>query len=392
MIEWRQGRSAIAGAALLSLALTVGYGLWGEPLWDFATRCDGRDTFTYYYAAKAALAGLNPYDSEGLQAVFGRVVFWVYTPAGLIPFAPLALLPPVLALLAFNLAKAAALVGLALVWRRLFPAWRGAISFWLVVAIAMNATLLQDLCSGNIAVFETLALWSAVLCCRGGKFALAALLLGIMAAVKPIWIVLLPLPLLFGWRDRPAWRAVAASIAVVAGALLLWLAIDPSSMRDWLRNIWLVLPIRYNAMALGKDLRLGLGGSPDLALWRRPEVALYLAWCGAVGVLLWRRRRAAFGDPLRGMLLLVLAFLSVSLANLSYSWLIGVPAIYAALLCAAWPLRVALLAAALAPGPLLGWVLPYRDIAMVALVAAMLGFVALALQTPHRDSSVQTTG
>ncbi len=392
MIEWRQGRGAIAAVALLSLALTIGYGLWGEPLWRFATRCDARDTFTYYFAAKAALAGANPYDSEALRAVFGRTVWWVYTPAGLIPFAALALLPPGLAVLAFNLAKAVALVGLVAVWRRLFPLWRDAISLWLVLAIAMNATLLQDLCSGNVAVFEALALWSAVLCCRGGRYGLAALLLGIAAAIKPIWILFLPLPLLFGWRDRAAWRAAGAAIALVGGGLLLWLAIEPSAVRDWLRNVWLVLPIRYNLMALGKDIRLGLGGWSDLSLWQRPEVAIYLAWCGAVGVLLWRRRRAMFGDPLHGMLLLVLAFLSVSLANLSYSWLIGVPAIYAALLQAAWPLRVVLLATALAPGPLLWWVLPYRDIGMVALIAAMLGFVALALQTPHRNGSLQTTG
>ncbi len=385
------GRGWIAAAALASLAVTLFYGVNGDTLWSFAGRCDNRDTGTFYYAAQAALAGLDPYDNPALKQAFGVFTWWVYPPSGLLFFLPLTGLSFAKAIVAFNIVKAIAIVGLVVVWCKTLPSLRRDVAFWLFALVALNTTVLQDWCSGNIAIFESLALWGALLLSLRGRYGYAVLLVLLISLAKPTWLVLLLLPVLVAPYAVGARRAAMVGAAVGAVLIALWLLLDYASFQGWLFNVRSTLSIRYNFFELTKDIRVGLGGGLNVPLWQRPEYALYAIWCVLVAVLLLRRWRSLTGQhgPMRG-LLLVLAIAAVSPANLSYSWVMTVPIVYRVMLDAAWPLRLVLAVLALLPPPLLALLLPFRDVGMLPLVVVMLGFAAFALQTPQRKTNLKT--
>jgi hypothetical protein len=251
--------------------------------------------------------------------------------------------------------------------------------------------VLQDACSGNIAIFESLAVWSALLLSLRGRYVLAAGVIVLIALVKPTWLVMLALPLAVAPRARQAWHAAIAGLAVGAALLLLWLAADYSSFAAWLHNARSTLSIRYNLFELIKDLRLGLGGSLDAPLWQRPEYALYLTWCLLVGWLEWQRWRALRAErSLVPALLLILGFAAANPANLSYSWVMTLPVVYLVMLQAPWPMRLLIGVLALMPPVWSALALPLRDVGMVALLVVILAFMTLALEAPQRRISLQT--
>jgi thiosulfate reductase cytochrome b subunit len=171
--------------------------------------------------------------------------------------------------------------------------------------------------------------------------------------------------------------------------LTLWFALDPASFYAWVNNAISTLQIRYNLFELAKDMRLRLGGELKAPLWQRPEYALYLAWILAVGWLLWRNWRAGTSPLLAGSLL-VLAVPAAGPANLSYSWVVAVPLVYMAVMQAEGPWRWIIAALAIMPPPLVGLLMHVHVQAMLPLLAVMLAFLVIALQTPHRRLSLQT--
>jgi hypothetical protein len=383
------GRVAIAAASLASLAVTLIYGFSDDSLWSFAARCDNRDTVTFYYAARGALSGLDPYNNQALQQVYGVFAWWVYPPSALPLFLPLTLLPFAGAVIVFNVLKAIAAVALIAVWRSALPALGRDIAFWLFAGVALNTTVLQDWCSGNIAIFESLAIWGAVLLSLRSRPVAACAVIVLISLIKPLWLVLL-LPWLATPHSTRAHRAALCSLAIGMVLIGLWLVLDYASFLAWLHNARSTLSIRYNLFELAKDLRLGLGGGLDVPWWQRPEYALYAVWCALVVVLSWRRWRDGQSNGLQLALLLIMAIAAVNPANLSYSWVMVLPILYLAARDRPWPWCAVIVTIALLPAPLLALALPFRDIGMVALLAVAIGFVALALETPHRNSSLQT--
>src|SRR6267143_3573212 len=81
--------------------------------WDFET---------YYYAASACRAHLNPYDLSALSLVAGKRVElpFVYPPVALVPFLALSLLSLSTASLVWLGVKVCLLAGLITVWRKGF--------------------------------------------------------------------------------------------------------------------------------------------------------------------------------------------------------------------------------------------------------------------------------
>ena len=157
------GRILTGIALALLLAYVIQYAV--------RTRTQQWDTGTYHLAARAALAGLDPYSMEHLSSMAGgKVVFYpfVYPPIGLLPFIGLAMLPLAKALTLWISLKVVLLVGLVLLWRRVAPEIE-----WLPLAISavfgFGASALWDLRAGNVGIVEAVLVWLGLAAFVRGK-------------------------------------------------------------------------------------------------------------------------------------------------------------------------------------------------------------------------------
>ncbi|MGE0152599.1 MAG: glycosyltransferase 87 family protein [Reyranellaceae bacterium] len=303
--------------------MSIAAGL-GEGRWSFAARCDGRDTLSYYYAARGALDGLSPYDGIALYYHFGRIPLFVYPVFALPPLLPLALFDEATALALFALLHVAGLAGLVALWRRAVPVdWR---LLALLLPVGLGAAAVHNVCSGNVVTFEALALLAGLLALWRGRIGRFALWTVLAAAPKLLWLALLPLALL---RDRAAWRLPALALLGFIVALAAWGLLWRDGLEGWLFNLRGTSRIRYSVFTLLRDLDHWAGGGaggPLLQRWESWGYALWLALIGLVLAVLVRR-----GLPLRSACLFApLTLLAAWPANLSYSWLAALPAAAAA--------------------------------------------------------------
>lgn len=250
--------------------------------WDF-------DTF--YYAAAALRQGLDPYRLESLAAVAGKPVPlpFLYPPAALLVFAPLAALPLVTATIAWLTLKAALAVALIALWSRAFLGGTRLAVVILVALFGFNAALITDLRSGNIAILEALALWVAFACYARDRRWPFALLVAVAASLKLLPIAFLALLLVPSRHARPASLPFAAGLAVFGGIVLLPSAWGASWPGVLFRSAPAVRPHgEFNPSALGLIDTL-LGGPPAAAPgFLDPALLLWAAY--ALTVLITSRR------------------------------------------------------------------------------------------------------
>lgn len=252
------------------------------------------DLLAYHAAGRALAEGLDPADPLTL-ARFGASTPFVYSPFAR-PWARL------LATLEWEtlqrvwlVAKGVALLALAFVWRAWFR--HEPLTFGLTLLLSLigfRLALRVDLMSGNIAVFEALFVWLALLQWRASRPVAFVGLLSLAGAFK-----LSPLALLVVLRRH----AVLASAAVggVLGAAWAFaptpwssfvvnaMALDERApqnptMLSWLRDTLGVGPVATGLWALFAVLVMGLTA---FALRRRPANELragvvLLAWCLAL--------------------------------------------------------------------------------------------------------------
>lgn len=194
-----------------------------------------RDMQTYYWAARAAAEGANPYDPAELSARSGEAKMhpWLYSPIMLIAFRPLSMMPLTVALQAWLVLKLA-MVGLLLwLWRRHFLQDLDPLLLAVVALLGFRASLLWDLQAGNVSVIEQVLLWSGFVCLMRGRRAAFAALLVAASVMKLALIVLLPLVLLWP-GDRRRGLAIALAAVMVFGALVLGpLAAHPDWLASW---------------------------------------------------------------------------------------------------------------------------------------------------------------
>src|SRR5579863_2923010 len=163
----------------------------------------GRDFVCFHAAAQLALAGRPEAAFDLASNNMGAAILpWFYPPTFLLVIAPFGLLPQIPALVAFELASAAALAPVA---RRILPDR----SAWLV-ALATPAGVINALTGQN--AFLTAALAGGALMCLDARPLVAGILVGLLA-IKPHFAMMLLLALIAGRH----WRALAS--AVVTGAL-----------------------------------------------------------------------------------------------------------------------------------------------------------------------------
>jgi arabinofuranan 3-O-arabinosyltransferase len=162
----------------------------------------------------------------GRNLLHGRPVYadplFLYLPSSALLAAPLALIPPAVAV-----AAGSVLAGLALAWLCLgsvrllapkAPAWAGPVVL-LVVLLSQAGGALMSAVNVEVVAFAALPLlhrWSA-----DGRWVRAGALLGLTLAVKPILAPLLLLPLLARrWRSLLLAAGVPVVLSAVAVALM----------------------------------------------------------------------------------------------------------------------------------------------------------------------------
>lgn len=175
----------------------------------------GWDFEVYYNAARAADTGLSPYNAQHLVAFSERgqkPYPWVYPPLVLFVFKPFTLLPFRAALLLWLAGKAIALTCLLRLWNRWvvpIPHTALAVFFFLV---ALNGTLIWEFATGNVALFETLGVWGALVFLLRGRWIAAAVLLAVAAQFKVIVLAFAGLFLIL--EARPQWRPFLICIGI----------------------------------------------------------------------------------------------------------------------------------------------------------------------------------
>lgn len=286
--------------------------------WDF-------DTF--YYAAAALRQGLDPYRLESLAAVAGKAVPlpFLYPPASLLVFAPLAALPLATATVAWLTLKVALAAALGMVWRRAFLGRTRLVTLILVALFGFNAALIMDLRSGNIAVLEALALWAAFACYARDRRWAFALLVAVASSLKLLPIAFLALLLVPSRQARPAPAILVAGLAVFGAIVLLPAAWGASWPGVLFAGTPAVRPHgEFNPSALG--LFDTLLGGPPRATTGLADPALLLWIAGALTVLIvsrdllrraWRRQEAT-----EWVLLACLLFALLSPRMMAYSYVL----------------------------------------------------------------------
>lgn len=230
------------------------------------------DAGTYHLAARAALAGLDPYSVENLSSLaHGKQVLYpfVYPPIGLMPFLVLAQMPLAMALSVWVSFKVLLLIGLIVLWHRV----AGDIG-WLPLALvglfSFGGSALWDLRSGNVGILEAALIWiglSAFVDGRRGTFS-AWIVAASCFKLSPAVLLLL---LLVPTADRkPSPKLLA--ISALALVLLVWgpLWIGPASRwSGFLAKLAEVFPVgasNPSMLALFLTYARGAMDSEDLAL------------------------------------------------------------------------------------------------------------------------------
>lgn len=186
--------------------------------WDFRT---------YLFAARAALAGLDPYAAASLDAIAGRPVLlpWLYPPVALVPFLPLAALSPATAAALWLALRLALLAAIVVLWRRTFLPRAPWCAVALVAVFGSDAAAVIDLRAGNLGIVEAALLAAAGAAWVRGRMRVYAACVVAAATFKLVPILhlvalLVPAP---GRRARPALALGAAALfaALVAGPRLV---------------------------------------------------------------------------------------------------------------------------------------------------------------------------
>ena len=190
--------------------------------WDFRV---------YLEAARAALAGFDPYRVENLIGISGRPIPlpFLYPPAALAPFLALAALQEPAALALWMGLKVLLVTFLVVLWKRVFVPRAGWFTVALVAVFGSNAAALWDLRSGNVALVEAALIWGGLACFVAGRRRAFAALIVLAATFKlaPAAFLLLLLVPTRGARARPG--LLAAAVLALGAIVFLPLAAGPAA-------------------------------------------------------------------------------------------------------------------------------------------------------------------
>ena len=244
------------------------------------------------YSATRVIVDFGILHDGAVRLVHGQSVysdpFFLLPPSGLFLVAPFGLLSAHTAFLIWNtLSILAAVIGVACAVRFAGLSIRGPVGAALLLVLSLSESLTTTLLLGNLNNCVLLALGSGYLLAeRRGRPRLAGVLLGLSLAVKPVFVLVLLLPLL-----QRRWRTVGWAIAIpavlnVAGFLLTphrgdFLSIAVTNLLSarpgtnsslWAMGVYWGVPRADGGRAAGADRVAGLGGGLAAAVAARPVV------------------------------------------------------------------------------------------------------------------------
>ncbi|HET9250774.1 MAG TPA: glycosyltransferase family 87 protein, partial [Candidatus Eisenbacteria bacterium] len=237
--------------------------------WDFET---------YWYAARAAISGGDPYSPDQLAHVADRPVAmpFVYPPITIPVFAPFTLSPVLEARWIWLTLKVVAILALFQVWRRRIVPEVPLIPLAFATAFGFNAASIWDLKTGNVSGFEQLLLWLGLAAYVQGRQAVSAvrIVAGSLFKLLPAaFLALLVVPA----KDREqSWKVPTIALLLVAALVLVPTLLGPEWTRGYLGNFPDERPWGYvNPSALGlidtlldrHDGSLLKESLPNLVLW-----------------------------------------------------------------------------------------------------------------------------
>ena len=349
---------APSAGVLLAVGLVAGVlATLGWP----ADRYRDNDFAGFYLGARAVLEGRDPYDlptwlalherigSAGLEIVPRGSAFG-YPLVTAVAFVPIALLPIALAAPAWFVAQATlALIGLVAFGRRVLGATARR-DLPLVVALAAGSQPAWVLAEGgNIAGFLLAIVGGGLALVLAGRPFAAGLVLGLLVVKPHLFLLFVPLLLLFLARGAAA-GVVAGGALSGGGLFVLSLALRPGWPAEWL------VPVgRIGAAPVGRANAYGL--MPHDARW----LGLVIVAALLLALAVWVRRHRV---PLAGRLVVALA---ISLLASPYGWSYD-----QLVLCTGAAVGVGY-AATLAPGPRL------RALVLLILVTVLLPWLLYVL-------------
>lgn len=209
----------------------------GIAVYDIATKSRQHDFTTYYFAAKAYTQGSNPYDLGVLSSIANeRIQFpFLYPPISLYFFSVLSLVQYEVAYNAFLFLKILALAGLVILWAKYFcESEIEQTMMFLLSTLAFNQTVIRDLATGNISLFEQVFFWLAFLSLLRERYILFALLIFLGTLFKPLaLLMLLPLALVL---KKNAIRPILLVVLLFSLAHGLSAVVESDLIREFLNR------------------------------------------------------------------------------------------------------------------------------------------------------------
>lgn len=252
--------------------------------WDFKT---------FYYAAKAEAAGLNPYRLGSLSAMAKEPVTlrFRYAPQTLLFFRLFSVFDLKTAYYLFLALKFCLLGGLFFLWGKIFLREEVDIWFYPFALLAFNTSIFVDFAAGNVSVLEQFGLWLGFYCLLRRRYLAFCLLIILIANFKitPLFFLIL---LLFIAHKR--------KYLYFFGSLFTFGLIQVIGYLSW--------PFYLDFLTFGRLLEKGWGNPSSLSFLRHItsglipligrslfsalHLAVYAAFAAAILVISWRAASA----------------------------------------------------------------------------------------------------
>lgn len=254
--------------------------------WDFKT---------YYYAAKVAADGGDPYNVDLTRGLAGGYVHqYLYPPMALRLFRPLTYVSFETARQTWFWFRVVLLIGLVWVWRKVLAGSERMWLFYLLAIVAFNDALYLDLKAGNVTIIEQLLLWSGFFCLMNRRIACFCALVVAASLLKGMPLLFLGLLFLLSVERR--WWYALGSTAAFGLIQLIDFVLNPAWYQQFLAKAfsWDERGPEFNPslLALLKDLK-GVAvksGFPEGA----GQVIVYLLFALialSVAIVTWRSTR-----------------------------------------------------------------------------------------------------
>ena len=317
---------------LISISVLVIY--WSIWAYKIIKKDQQLDFQTYYYAGTAYLEGENPYLLSTLMDLSTTEIDrpFLYPPITLNFFAPFSMFSYEVSFIIYLMLKLLCLAMLIFLWHKYFlKTAEETIILIVSCLLAFHETILIDIVSGNIVIFEQLVLWTGIIALlkrRSWIFPLAILVTA-QFKLMPILLIFLGLTLPHKERKEVFYFLPIGFIISIIMQLLVW----PELSMYFLNNLGLpneIDSINPSAFSLFQELSLALAGKGSYILANIHYVLYSLLFGGIILVifLVWKRIKETNKLELFIMFLLTAyALLSPRFKDYSYVLLI-VPSVY----------------------------------------------------------------